>query len=332
MSWKTGLCRIVVWMNGARGYSTSDPGSSSCALGEGMKPVVVGSDGARRPNLPPPNSRTIRRRANAAVAEWKIVKKQVADVAKTQVTRLEQALVTQRRWTGDDFERLLVGHPLMINLLQLLVWGVFDGGKLVSTFRIAEDRTYTNVRDEQVELPEAASIQLPHPLQMEEARTKAAWGELFGDYEIVPPFAQLARPVERLTEIELGGAAIQRHTTAQLEPVVFGSVLQSKGWMRGEVGDGGSIMEHVKQFPSAQVQQCSAHTPLIVGYYDTGEKTRPEKLAFVRGYSRGGWGAVDESSLVPLPKDRRSGGQRGPCGFGLSGFEREKVMLPDGVC
>lgn len=268
-------------------------------IGEGLKPVVVGPDGARKPNLPPPNSRDDLEKANAAVADWKVVKKQVADVAKTQVTRLEQALVTQRRWTKEDFERLLVQHPLMTNLVRLLVWGVYASGKLVATFRVAEDRTYTSARDEEFELEPEAVIGLPHPLQMGEA-DKNSWGELFGDYEILSPFAQLTRPTQKLTADELPGKSIERHTGAQLEPVVFGSVLQSRGWMRGAVGDGGSILEHIKYFPSSDMTAVLSHTPLIVGYLDIGEKIQPEKLCFVRGYSRGDWGHMDDGRKVPL--------------------------------
>ena len=138
---------------------------------------------------------------------------------------------------------------------------------------------------------------------------------------------QLTRPVQRLTEKELPGSTIERHTGAQLEPVVFGSVLQSKGWMRGQVGDGGSILEHAKYFPSAQITAVLSHSPLIVGYFDIGEKTRPEKLFFVRGYSRGDWGVADDSRAVPLRLIDEVVVSE-VLGLRLSGFEREEVMLP----
>jgi predicted DNA-binding WGR domain protein len=268
-------------------------------IGEGLKPVVVAPDGSRKPNLPPVNAKDDAAKAAAATDEWKILKKQVADVAKTQVTRLEQALVTQRRWTAPDFERLLVQHPLMTNLVRLLVWGVYDSGKLSATFRVAEDRTYTSATDDAYALSDQAIVGLPHPLQMPDAE-KSAWGELFADYEILPPFAQLTRPVQHLTDKERAGTRMERHTTVALEPVIFGSVLQSRGWLRGEVGDGGSIVEHVKFFPSANLTAVLLHSFMVVGYADVGEKTSPEALYFVPGYFRGSWGHVDRDAQIPL--------------------------------
>ncbi|MBL8215137.1 MAG: DUF4132 domain-containing protein [Bryobacterales bacterium] len=285
----------------ARGTRTFDfgPRQFELRIGEGLKPVVVAPDGSRKPNLPPANSKDDAAKAAAATDEWKIIKKQVADVAKTQVTRLEQALVTQRRWTAADFERLLVQHPLMTNLVRLLVWGVYENGKLAATFRVAEDRTYTTAHDDVFELPEDAIIGLPHPLQIADA-DKNAWGELLADYEILPPFVQLTRAVQYLSEKEQLGAQIKRHTDVALEPVVFGSVLQSKGWMRGQVGDGGSVVEHVKYFPSADLTAVLQHSYMVIGYVDIGEKTSPEALYFIPGYFKGSWGDVDRGLRILL--------------------------------
>ena len=44
---------------------------------------------------------------------------------KIQAERLEQSMVTGRRWKVKDFELLLMKHPLMFNLVRLMVWGGF---------------------------------------------------------------------------------------------------------------------------------------------------------------------------------------------------------------
>jgi predicted DNA-binding WGR domain protein len=85
-----------------------------------LKPMVVDSENHRKPDLPKPNNKDDAEKAKDAIAAWKLVKKQVADVAKIQAWRLEQALVTQRRWTAEEFDRYLVRHPLMSNLVHSL--------------------------------------------------------------------------------------------------------------------------------------------------------------------------------------------------------------------
>ena len=62
------------------------------------------------------------------MADWKLLKKQVKEVAKLQALRLEQAMVTGRRWAAEEFESLLVKHPLMSNLVRLLTWAATTRG------------------------------------------------------------------------------------------------------------------------------------------------------------------------------------------------------------
>ena len=84
-------------------------------------------------------------KANAALANWKILKKQLRDIVKVQAYRLEQAMVTGRRWNIQEFEQLLVHHPLMVNLVRRLVWGGYDAkGKLLRTFRFTEEQEYAD--------------------------------------------------------------------------------------------------------------------------------------------------------------------------------------------
>src|SRR5262249_10263708 len=82
-------------------------GSRVCAFGQRRFRVVPGPDLARlvgdeagqvKADLPKPGARDDAARANAAVAEWKLVKKQLREALKVQAPRLEQAMVTGRRW------------------------------------------------------------------------------------------------------------------------------------------------------------------------------------------------------------------------------------------
>src|SRR5919199_788970 len=93
------------------------------ALGADLKPLIRDESGALKPELPKPGAKDDPAKAQQAVSEWKLLKKQVAEVAKIQAVRLEQAMGNGRRWSAEEFMRLLVDHPLMTHLVQRLVWG-----------------------------------------------------------------------------------------------------------------------------------------------------------------------------------------------------------------
>ena len=180
------------------------------ALGGDMKPMVRDETGKLRDDLPKPGVKDDAAKAAAAVEAWKQLKKQVREVAKVQAERLERAMVAGRRWTPADFESLLVRHPLMINLVRLVVWGGFDEkGRLISSFRVTEERDYADVDEATYRLDGLAAVGIVHPMHLTDAQ-RSAWGEILGDYEIIPPFPQLGRTVHRLEPEELGRKEIVR--------------------------------------------------------------------------------------------------------------------------
>ena len=92
------------------------------------------------------------------MAEWKLLKKTLREVLKIQAERLEDAMVTGRRWTPDEFQTLLVKHPLMVNLVRQLVLAAYDdAGKVTQTFRVTEDQTLADHNDEEIGLPSSGS-------------------------------------------------------------------------------------------------------------------------------------------------------------------------------
>src|SRR5919202_2950358 len=68
------------------------------ALGADLKPLIGDESGALKPDLPKPGAKDDPTKAQQAVSEWKLLKKQVAEVAKIQAVRLAQAIVTGPRW------------------------------------------------------------------------------------------------------------------------------------------------------------------------------------------------------------------------------------------
>jgi hypothetical protein len=183
-----------------RGSRTFDfgPRRFRLALGPELKPMVRDEAGTLKDDLPWPGAKDDPALAGASLKAWKQLKKQVRAVAKVQAERLEQAMVSGRRWTPAGFESLLVRHPLMINLVRLLLWGGYnERGKLVATFRVTEERDYTDVKEAPYRPGGIARVGVVHPVHLTDEQ-RSAWGEIFGDYEIIPPFPQLGRAVHRL--------------------------------------------------------------------------------------------------------------------------------------
>ncbi|MDR7275626.1 DUF4132 domain-containing protein [Catenuloplanes atrovinosus] len=194
----------------ARGRLTLDYGPRRFEVGfdEQLKPYVVDDDGSRRKDLPKPGARDDEALATAAYRTFAGLKKDVRTVAADLIHRLETALMIQRRWTADEFRRLLVEHPLMRHVVSRLVWATFTADGTVGTaFRVAEDGSLADVDDKEFALAGDAAVGVAHPLHIES--DLPAWTRLFADYEILQPFPQLHRPVRRLTAEQ---AAEQRLT------------------------------------------------------------------------------------------------------------------------
>ena len=213
---------------------------------ETLKPVVVDDAGKRLPDLPKPKQTDDAEKAKEATDIWKALKKDAKAVAQSQLIRLEIAMCGGRRWPVDVWETFLRDHPLLIHLVRRVVWGAYDAaGKLRSTFRVAEDSSLADCKDAAYAIPGDASIGLVHRLDLSEADAQA-WGQLFGDYEIMQPFEQLSREVLTANPDEAGTAALHR-----VEGVVAptGKVLglDARGWRRGAPQDGGVVCWYEKR-------------------------------------------------------------------------------------
>jgi hypothetical protein len=292
----------------AQGQRSFDfgPRRFAFALGPGMKPLLRDEAGALRPDLPRPNSRDDAVLAETAVAEWRLLKRQVAEVARVQALRLEQAMVTGRRWSAAELEALLVRHPLQTHLVRLLVWGTYsvDGKQLRDTFRVTEDLTYAGPDDATFELPPGATVGIVHPLHLDEGQ-RTAWSELLGDYEVVPPFTQLGRPLYRLEGGEAQGTVITRFEEVEVPAQALVFTLEKLGWQRGLPEDAGVVHFHTRAYSGAGVTAVVEYEDGVpVGYMEGWEDQRLARVYFLP-YVLGGsptWGAYNIGQY-PQPKD-----------------------------
>ncbi|WP_214105043.1 WGR and DUF4132 domain-containing protein [Acrocarpospora catenulata] len=247
----------------ADGSLTLDYGRRQFVVGfdEQLKPYVADAAGKKLKNLPKPGVNDDPELAPAAYQRFAGLKKDVRAVAADNIHRLEQAMVSRRRWSGAEFRRLLVGHPLLWHIVRRLVWGVYDpSGLLTGALRVAEDRSFADVEDDTLTLPDEAVIGVAHPLEL--AEELAAWAEVFADYEILQPFPQLGRETYHLDETLLAEISATRVPTVK----VVG--LERRGWRRGAPQDAGWQGWIERDVPDGRTITIGLDPGIAVGYLD----------------------------------------------------------------
>lgn len=259
------------------------PRQFSFVLTSDLKALVRDNDGNIKTELPKPGTSDDATKAETAIAEWKLMKQQIKEVAKVQVLRLEQAMVTRRQWCCSDFKKLLVQHPLMANLVRMLIWGSFDDeGLLIKSFRISEDRSFADENDKEIQLDDSEKIGIVHPLHLT-PETRARWTELFSNYEIISPFPQLARQIFALEDPEKGQVTITRFEGKVVPAMTIVGTLEKLGWERGAVLDGRTFTEHLKYFAGADVTAIAEYEHILIGMISDSAPQDIKGCYFARG-------------------------------------------------
>ena len=119
---------------------------------------------------------------------------------------------------------------------------------------------------------------------------RSAWGEVFGDYEIIPPFPQLGRPVHRLEPGEAEAREITRFADVKVPGVSVAGGLEKAGWVRGVLHDHGDFHEHSKHFPGAGVAAVVEYEPgLWASHIADTEEQRLTRCYFLPATVVPGW-------------------------------------------
>src|SRR5262249_16344288 len=144
---------------------------------------------------------------------------------------------------------------------------------LAAAFRVTEDRTYADINDTAYTLV-GSRVGIVHPLTLTE-EDRAKWGEVFADYEIIPPFPQLARRVHTFQPGEEGQPELTRFSGPAIPAIVFQGILKQQGWLPGRWGGG---YGYSKRFPEADV------TALVQIDYSHGDTVTIPRAFFVPGF------------------------------------------------
>jgi hypothetical protein len=234
-----------------RGSRTFDYGSRQFRLvfGPNLKPRIRDDQGKTKSGLPKAGARDDPAKVEAAGRDWKLLKKQVSETVKVQAKRLERAMLTRRRWARTEFEKYIVGHPFLFHVARLLLWADYSENGALSAFRVTEDRTFAGVDDTAYTL-RGTRVGIVHPLQLSE-EDRAKWGEVFADYEIIPPFPQLGRRVHLLLPGEEAQTELTRFGAPAIPSIVFEGILKQQGWQPGRWG--AASAGYYKSFPEVGI-------------------------------------------------------------------------------
>jgi photosystem II stability/assembly factor-like uncharacterized protein len=201
------------------------------AFDERLAPIVRDASGAVLADLPKPSKTDDAALAKEAKAKLAAIKKDAKTTASLQIARMERAMRTGRLIERELFLDAFAKHPWMRHLAQRLVFGAHDSaGKLASTFRVAEDGSLASELDAEYKLPSDARVSVVHPARMPKDAL-AKWADVFGEYKILQPFPQIARPVHVPTEAEKTATRIERFRGRD---ATYGALrgLESRGWQR----------------------------------------------------------------------------------------------------
>ena len=202
--------------------------------------------GKKLKNLPAPGAKDDAEIAKAAYEEFKQLKKQMKATITSQRARLEMALSTSREWSVPAWEQFFVKNPLMHQFAMGLIWGIYEKGKLVQSFRYMEDGSFNTAEEDEYELPENGKIGLVHPVELTKEE-KESWEGQLEDYEITQPFQQLKRSVYTVTEEEREARKLTRFNGRTLNDLSLSSRLTGLGWYRGSVQDGGGFYTYYRE-------------------------------------------------------------------------------------
>lgn len=215
------------------------------SVDEQLQPILKDAKGAAIKNLPKATATDDAALAAQSAESWREFKKLLRPLAGLQLARFEHAMSNSRRWLGEDFNFLLLNHPLLQTVIRGLVWAVYKQDSIVSTFSFRSDGAAIDATGNEVAINVDSIIGVPHPLNL--ANSIEDWKDIFRSSKKAQPFAQLARKIYTKTE-DVDG------TLFGLEGILVPSLafkgLKSFGWERDKETFGGTFFHLYRCFPS----------------------------------------------------------------------------------
>ncbi len=251
------------------------------ALSTGNHVQICDEKGKVIKSMPSPRKDDDKEECKKQKKEVSTLKKEVKRVTASAIDRLENALLSSRRWRVSDFQETYLSNPLLANLARHLLWATYsEKGGIERCFRVDVDLTLADVHDENLTLKEDDLVGLVHPLSISE-KLRKLWTDIFFDYELIPPFAQLNREIFTVTDEESDYIELQRFDNIDFPTGMFRGYFERKNWVRGEPQDGGAIQWYTKPIKEANIVVYISFSPgHSVTHYD--EWSASQQMSTIR--------------------------------------------------
>ena len=191
-------------------------------------------------SLPKPNDKDDKFKAESAKKEFTALKKQIKAVVKNQQERLEQVFINGRTWSVSAWKELFIENPIMQMFARKMIWGVYEKGKLIESFRYMEDGTFNTADEEEYELPDNIEISLVHPCELTQENIDG-WKQQLEDYEIIQPFEQIGVQAVSLKEEDIKEKIVKRYSEKETTSGELIKIFNKYNLLRGEIWDAGGF-------------------------------------------------------------------------------------------
>jgi hypothetical protein len=171
-------------------------------------------------------------------------RKEVKAILQAQRDRLFEAMLIQRAWPFEDWDRYLNRHPMVGSLCRRLVW---QSGE--TTFRPLEDGSLCDADSEPVDLPRDATIRLAHVLTTSAGE---GWIRHFLENSIPSPCRQFGRPAWHPKDGQL--ATLDLFQGHLVKAFALRTQALGLGYSRGPAQDGGWFYWYRRSFPSIDIE------------------------------------------------------------------------------
>jgi Domain of unknown function (DUF4132) len=218
-------------------------------------------------------------------------------IAARQIRRLERVMVRKRRLPLADFRERVAAHPVLASIARALVWQVVGPGRAQS-FRIAEDGSFADVKDEALALSDG-SVTVAHPLEL--GAEVRSWASLFADYEIIQPFEQLARETFACPEDEGAASRTQRFAGLSVPTSKLLGTLEARDFERSSP----SSVAFYRRTVATRQGEAVAELMLTPGFeiVDLADGAQPQTLGELRLSAGVTFGSVEPIAYSELIRD-----------------------------
>ncbi|MGL5150087.1 MAG: DUF4132 domain-containing protein [Clostridium sp.] len=239
---------------------------------------ISDSKGKKFKNLPKGNKSDNEDLVKTCDKEFKQLKKDLKSTVAIQCGRLEGVLISKRMWSYESFNKVFVENPIMTKFALGLIWGVYEEGSLIKTFRYLEDGGFTTHDEDDFEIVEGMYISLVHPLELSKEEL-SSWREQFDDYEIIQPFNQIERGFYFLDDEMKELDSYDEFNSLEVNGYSLYNKLSKFGWERDVIEDAGFYYGLIRNLPNG-IQVTLENDGISVAYDYAGE-SKLGKLKFI---------------------------------------------------